>query len=91
LRLPLLHLVGPPRSLLASHRSDIRTDLSLPQQKNKDFSAMVEQRTAAHRWGNSEDLRGALLLLASDAGAYITAVHRGDGFTVTRRSAIQLR
>ena len=34
--------------------------------------AMLEQRTAAHRWGTPHDLRGALLLLASDAGAYIT-------------------
>ncbi|MBX3500611.1 MAG: SDR family oxidoreductase [Alphaproteobacteria bacterium] len=33
---------------------------------------LLEQRTAAHRWGRPEDLRGALLLLASDAGAYIT-------------------
>ena len=33
---------------------------------------MLEQRTAAQRWGKPEDLRGALLLLASDAGAYIT-------------------
>ncbi len=33
---------------------------------------MLEQRTAVHRWGKLEDLRGPLLLLASDAGAYIT-------------------
>ena len=44
----------------------------MPLQKNKDFSAMLEQRTASQRWGKPEDLRGALLLLASDAGAYIT-------------------
>ena len=50
----------------------IRTELNVPLQKNKDFSAMLEQRTASQRWGKPEDLRGALLLLASDAGAYIT-------------------
>jgi len=33
---------------------------------------MLERRTAARRWGHPRDLRGALLLLASDAGAYIT-------------------
>ena len=33
---------------------------------------MIESRTAARRWGTPADLRGALLLLASDAGAYIT-------------------
>ena len=32
----------------------------------------LERRTAAGRWGKPEDLRGALLLLASDAGSYIT-------------------
>lgn len=50
----------------------IRTELNVPLQKNKDFNALLEQRTASQRWGKPEDLRGALLLLASDAGAYIT-------------------
>ena len=50
----------------------IRTELNVPLQKDKDFCAMLEQRTAASRWGTPADLRGALLLLASDAGAYIT-------------------
>ena len=44
----------------------------MPLQQNKPFNTMLEQRTAAQRWGKPEDLRGALLLLASDAGAYIT-------------------
>jgi gluconate 5-dehydrogenase len=63
---------GPDVTVNAIAPGYIRTDFNLPLQKNKDFSAMLEQRTAAHRWGNQEDLRGALLLLASDAGAYIT-------------------
>ena len=63
---------GPDVTVNAIAPGYIRTDFNLPLQKNKDFSAMLEQRTAAHRWGNPEDLRGALLLLSSDAGAYIT-------------------
>lgn len=50
----------------------IRTELNVPLQNDRKFCAMLEQRTAAHRWGTPHDLRGALLLLASDAGAYIT-------------------
>ncbi|MBX3500610.1 MAG: glucose 1-dehydrogenase [Alphaproteobacteria bacterium] len=50
----------------------IRTEFNVVLQQTKSFNDMLEQRTAAHRWGRPEDLRGALLLLASDAGAYIT-------------------
>jgi gluconate 5-dehydrogenase len=50
----------------------IRTEFNITLQQTKSFTDMIEQRTAAHRWGTPEDLRGALLLLASDAGAYIT-------------------
>ncbi len=63
---------GPHVTANAIAPGYIRTELNVPLQKNKDFSAMLERRTAAHRWGKPEDLRGALLLLASDAGAYIT-------------------
>jgi len=63
---------GPHVTANAIAPGYIRTELNVPLQKNKDFSAMLEQRTASHRWGKPEDLRGALLLLASDAGAYIT-------------------
>lgn len=50
----------------------IRTELNVALQEDQAFSTMLETRTAAQRWGISADLRGALLLLASDAGAYIT-------------------
>ena len=50
----------------------IRTELNLPLKKDKAFTGMLAQRTAAGRWGTPQDLRGALLLLSSDAGAFIT-------------------
>ncbi len=50
----------------------IRTEFNVPLQQNAGFSAMIESRTAARRWGMPADLRGTLLLLTSDAGAYIT-------------------
>ena len=63
---------GPHVTANAIAPGYIRTELNVPLQQNKDFSGMLEQRTAAGRWGKPEDLRGALLLLASDAGSYIT-------------------
>jgi gluconate 5-dehydrogenase len=63
---------GPHVTANAIAPGYIRTELNVPLQQNKAFNTMLEQRTAAHRWGKPEDLRGALLLLASDAGAYIT-------------------
>lgn len=63
---------GPHVTANAIAPGYIRTELNVPLQKNKEFSAMLQQRTAASRWGTPHDLRGALLLLASDAGAYIT-------------------
>ncbi len=63
---------GPHVTANAIAPGYIRTDFNVPLQKNKEFSSMLERRTAAHRWGTPHDLRGALLLLASDAGAYLT-------------------
>lgn len=63
---------GPHVTANAIAPGYIRTELNVPLQRNEDFSAMLERRTAVRRWGKPEDLRGALLLLASDAGSYIT-------------------
>ncbi|MBN9538464.1 MAG: SDR family oxidoreductase [Alphaproteobacteria bacterium] len=64
--------LGPEITVNAIAPGYMRTEINVALQQNKDFSAMLERRTAAARWGKPEDLRGALLLLASDAGAYIT-------------------
>ncbi len=63
---------GPHVTANAIAPGYIRTELNVPLQQNKEFCAMLEQRTAAHRWGKPEDLRGPLLLLASEASAYMT-------------------
>jgi gluconate 5-dehydrogenase len=65
--------LGPNVTVNAIAPGYIRTEFNVPLQKNKDFSAMVESRTASKRWGDAKDLRGTLLLLASDAGSYLTA------------------
>lgn len=64
--------LGPEITVNCLAPGYIRTDLNVALQQDPAFNAMLETRTTARRWGKPEDLRGALLLLASDAGAYIT-------------------
>ena len=48
-----------------------KSEMTRPLYENPDFDHWVCERTPSKRWGNTEELVGALLLLASDAGAYI--------------------
>lgn len=64
--------LGPHVTANAIAPGYIRTEINMGLQKNREFTGMLQRRTAAGRWGKPEDLRGALLLLASDAGGFIT-------------------
>jgi gluconate 5-dehydrogenase len=64
--------LGPNVTVNSIAPGYIITEITEALQKNAEFSAMLEKRTAARRWGKPEDLSGALMLLASDAGAYMT-------------------
>jgi gluconate 5-dehydrogenase len=47
------------------------TQLTQALVDDEEFSAWVRARTPAGRWGQGEDLAGALLYLASDASAFV--------------------
>ena len=48
------------------------TELNTPLIQNKEFNAAIVRRTPLGRWGQPAELGGACLLLASDAGAFLT-------------------
>jgi gluconate 5-dehydrogenase len=48
------------------------TDLTVPMLANAEFVAYVNSRLALRRWGKPRDLAGIAVLLASEAGGYIT-------------------
>jgi len=50
----------------------IATDLTAPLQADAQFSQWVLSKTPLNRWGRPEDLVGTAILLASQAGAFIT-------------------
>ena len=63
---------GPNVTVNAIAPGYMLTEITEALQKNREFSELLERRTAARRWGRPEDLSGALMLLSSDASAYIT-------------------
>jgi len=50
---------------------------------DKDFDARVLSQTPMARWGNPEDLVGAAIFLASNAGNFVTGqmLYVGGGWT----------
>jgi gluconate 5-dehydrogenase len=48
-----------------------KTELTKALWENPEFDAWLCNRTPAHRWGNPEELLGALIFLASDASSYV--------------------
>jgi gluconate 5-dehydrogenase len=48
------------------------TDLTVPMLANAEFVSYVNSRLALRRWGKPRDLAGIAVLLASEAGGYIT-------------------
>ncbi len=61
------------------------TELTVPMLENAEFVAFVNSRVALRRWGKPRDLAGVAVLLASEAGAYITGqeIAVDGGFTTT--------
>ena len=49
----------------------IRTEINVSLQEDARFSAMVEARVPAGRWGETGDLAGPLLFLCSEASAFV--------------------
>jgi gluconate 5-dehydrogenase len=48
-----------------------KTDMTRPLYEDKDFDKWLCSRTPANRWGQPEELLGALIFLASDASSYV--------------------
>ena len=49
-----------------------RTEMNAPLTKDAEFSAWVERRTPAGRWGEPAEIAGAAVFLASCAADYVT-------------------
>ena len=49
-----------------------RTEMNEALTADQQFSAWVERRTPAGRWGDPAEIAGAAVFLASDAANYVT-------------------
>ena len=49
-----------------------RTEMNAPLSANAEFTAWVERRTPAGRWGQPDEIAGAAVFLASKAADYVT-------------------
>lgn len=48
-----------------------KTEMTKALHENKEFDSWLCNRTPANRWGNPEELLGALIFLASEASSYV--------------------
>lgn len=62
-----------------------KTPLNKALIENPEFSAWLENRTPAGRWGEVEELKGAVVFLASDAASFINGhtLYVDGGLTVS--------
>ncbi|MBS0327020.1 MAG: glucose 1-dehydrogenase [Proteobacteria bacterium] len=62
-----------------------RTEMNAPLAADPVFSAWVERRTPAGRWGEPRDVAGAAVFLASSAADYVTGhlLHVDGGFAAS--------
>jgi gluconate 5-dehydrogenase len=50
----------------------LRTEMTEPLYQDEKFNEWITQRTPMQRWGDPDELVGAVILLVSDAGQFIT-------------------
>jgi len=48
-----------------------KTELTKPLYENPEFDTWLRERTPSNRWGDPEELIGALLFLSSGASNYV--------------------
>jgi gluconate 5-dehydrogenase len=62
-----------------------KTEMNAPLVANAEFSAWVETRTPAGRWGDPAEIAGAAVFLCSPAADYVTGdiLHVDGGFTAS--------